>query len=629
MHLRNFLRDALRRLAVSSALVSVVATAVAAEPPRAVIKDPHFGDSIFYFFQSRYFTSVTNLMASQHFDRVSRHADEAEVLRGGLFLSYGMHREAGEIFAQLIEKGASPAVRDRAWFYLAKIRYQRGFLAEAEEAIGRIEKNLPADLEEDRVLLQANLMMARTDYAAAAKVLSTLTNKAGAGQYARYNLGVALIRSGDDARGAALLDELGKAPAITEEYRSLRDKANLALGFSALQTDSPERARGYLERVRLSGMLANKALLGFGWAAAAQKQPRTALVPWTELAGRAPADAAVLEAKLAVPYAFAELGAYGQALNQYKEAIAVFDRENTFLDESITAIRAGKLLAGLLERNPGEEMGWFWNINELPEMPHAAHLTQVLAQHEFQEAFKNYRDLQFLAGNLRQWEEKLAVFNDMLANRRRAYTERLPVVSMKERALGISELERRRDQLAGELAAAEQQSDGAAFANAKERDLMARLDRARATLDQRGADPEPHAARERVRRAAGALTWQLSDELPARLWEAKKAMKEIEVGLADARRRDGALAQAKQDEPARFDRYAARIVELDKRVRLLTPRVADLIAAQKNHVQELAVAELQRQKEHLAAYSTHARFAVAQIYDRASLAREGGNAGTR
>ncbi len=80
-------------------------------------------------------------MVSQHFDRVAPHADEAEVLRGGLLLSYGMHREAGEIFAQLIDKGAAPPVRDRAWFYLAKIRYQRGFIAQAEDALGRIERH--------------------------------------------------------------------------------------------------------------------------------------------------------------------------------------------------------------------------------------------------------------------------------------------------------------------------------------------------------------------------------------------------------------------------------------------------------------------------------------------------------
>ena len=85
-------------------------------------------------------------MVSQHFERVPGHVDDAELLRGGMLLSYGLHREAGEVFAQLIDKGAAPAVRDRAWFYLAKIRYQRGYLAEALDAIDRVGNHLPPEL---------------------------------------------------------------------------------------------------------------------------------------------------------------------------------------------------------------------------------------------------------------------------------------------------------------------------------------------------------------------------------------------------------------------------------------------------------------------------------------------------
>ena len=134
----------------------------------------------------------------------------------------------------------------------------------------------------------------------------------------------------------ALLDEVGKSPAPTEELKALRDKANVALGFAALADEKPEAARAYLERVRLSSMLSNKALLGFGWASAALKQPKQALVPWSELTGsRDASDAAVLEARIAVAFAYAELGAYGQSLERYQDAIGAFDRENVALDESI------------------------------------------------------------------------------------------------------------------------------------------------------------------------------------------------------------------------------------------------------------------------------------------------------
>jgi hypothetical protein len=59
-------------------------------PPHVGVESPHYGDGLFYFFQGRYFTSVTQLMVSQHFGRMAPHADEAEILRGGLFLSYGL-----------------------------------------------------------------------------------------------------------------------------------------------------------------------------------------------------------------------------------------------------------------------------------------------------------------------------------------------------------------------------------------------------------------------------------------------------------------------------------------------------------------------------------------------------------
>ena len=108
-----------RRVAVAAAIVVgaslAIGSAAAAEPPAThEIKAPHYGDTLFHFFQDHHFTAITSLMVSQHFERVTEHGDEAEILRGGMLLSYGLHREAGTIFAQLIEKGASPKVRDRA-----------------------------------------------------------------------------------------------------------------------------------------------------------------------------------------------------------------------------------------------------------------------------------------------------------------------------------------------------------------------------------------------------------------------------------------------------------------------------------------------------------------------------------
>ncbi len=611
--------------ALVSMLVGVTAGAQDAPETMRPVLAPHYGDTLFQFYQERYFSAVTGLMVSQHFERLSPHDDEGEILRGGLLLSYGMHREAGQIFAKLIERGAPPSVRDRAWYFLAKIRYQRGDLAESQAALAQVGNKLPAALEEDRGLLQANVMMARGDFAGAAGVLRVMAAKSSASYYARLNLGVALVKSGDAAAGSALLDEVGKMPSASEEQRSLRDKANVALGFAALQQGRGEDARTALLRVRLESSQASKALLGFGWAEASLKQPAKALVPWTELAGRGLSDAATLEAKIAVPYAYAELGAFSQALERYEDALTQFDRENGALDESITAIRAGKLIEGLAAKNPGEEMGWFWSLTTLPEMPHAAHLSQVLAQHAFQESFKNFRDLQFLQRNLSQWRDSLAAFNDMLANRRDAYAKRLPQTQAGakegEGALGL--LEKQRATLAAELKRVEASTDVMAFADPKQDALLQRLASVQATMKAAAGLTDVDAQSDKVRLISGALSWQLAQDYPARLWNAKKALQDSDAQLAQARAREDALARAQRDEPVKFDRFAQRIAALDARLAALQPRVTALAAEQQQAVQGIAVAALQLQQQRLAEYRTQARFAVAQLVDRAHLPKAG------
>ncbi len=619
------------------AAVSVAACALgawAAEPGKGaakpepgapqVIAAPHYGDTLFLFYQDKTFAAITGLMVSQHFERISPHDEEAEMLRGGMLLSYGLHDEAAALFASLIERNAAPAVRDRAWYFLAKARFQRGLNTVAEESLGRITGKLRPPLEEDRQLLQAQLLMARQDFAGAAAVLDAIKDSPSAGLYARFNLGVSLIKVGDTEKGYALLDTLGQTPAPNEELRSLRDRANVALGFASLADKKPREARLALQRVRLQGPQSNKALLGFGWAAAELNDPKLALVPFTELASRPDGDAAVLEARIAVPYALAELGAYSSALQGYQEAADGFEKEQLALNESIAAVRAGKLVQGLIGTNPSSGLAAFTGIDKLPQMPHASHLAPLLASDEFQEAFKNLRDLQFLDSNLQQWLENLSAYDDMLDNRRRAFEAKLPMAQAGSGAALIAQLRRRRDALAAELERVQAEADAEAFATPRERDLLERIERGRNTLKEAEGQPEVAGltdTAERLRRAAGALTWQLSQAFSARSWEAKKHLRSATIGIAQAADHDAALTQAQQDEPLRHARFAERIAQLGQRLVGLRPEVSTTARAVQGQLQDIAVAELERQQERLAVYAAQARLAIAQIHDRAQFAR--------
>ena len=181
-----------------------------------------------------------------------------------------------------------------------------------------------------------------------------------------------------------------------------------------------------LQRVRLDGPFSNKALLGVGWADAAEGQFQEALTPWMELRDRNLLDSAVQEAYLAIPYAFAKLNANAQAAENYELAIRSFDSETVNLDASIAEINDGTMLDKLLKRDANDQYGWFWQLKEVPDAAQSRYLYHLLAGHDFQEGLKNYRDLAFMGSTLARWQDSIVAFDDMLDTRERAYAERVP-----------------------------------------------------------------------------------------------------------------------------------------------------------------------------------------------------------
>ena len=234
-------------------------------PPHDV-KDLHYGDVLFYFYQDDYFDSITRLLAAQQLERLPHTEGEAELLLGGLYLSLGEHVEAGKIFEALLAGKVSEAVRNKAWFYLGKVWYQRGYLDESEHALRQVSDKIQPRISAERYMLLAQLKLREGKYDEAIAALQSWHGAPDWTAYAQFNLGVALVRKDRLPEAIYYLDRVGRIESRDEELLSLRDKANLALGFAYLQAKRPADARPILERVRLEGPFSSMALLGVGWA---------------------------------------------------------------------------------------------------------------------------------------------------------------------------------------------------------------------------------------------------------------------------------------------------------------------------------------------------------------------------
>ncbi|MGA2840784.1 MAG: tetratricopeptide repeat protein [Steroidobacteraceae bacterium] len=589
-------------------------------PPHDV-KDLRYGDVLFYFFQDDFFDSITRLLAAQQLDRLPNTQGEAELLLGGLYLSLGEHVEAGNIFEKLLNANATEAVRNKAWFYLGKVWYQRGYLQESEHALRQVSDKIQPRISAERYMLLAQLMLRENRYDDAIAALSAWHGPPDWTAYAQFNLGVALVRKGRLPDAIPHLDQVGRMDTSNEELLALKDKANLALGFALLQAQRAADARPILERVRLEGPYSSKALLGVGWADSALGEFKRALVPWLALRKRNLLDSAVLESYLTVPYAYNQLGASGQAAEFYNSAIDSFDAEMKRIDDSIAQIRSGNLLDRLLNDDKKATLTWYWQLKTLPDAPESRYLYQLIASNEFQEGLKNYRELNFMSRNLDSWRNDLSAFDDMLDTRQQAYNERVPKADAVIAATDLDALIKKRVDFESRINEIEQSNDVAALGTVEEQQNWARLKHIEDYLAMHPDDPDLAEMRDRLRLLKGVMYWRLSESFKARLWNERRSVKELEASLVETQKRAVLVKQARQDMPSNTGGFASRVTAVRQRMDQLQQRLAALSERQNRFLQALAIRELEAQKRRIEVYQIQARYELAAIYDKATQAK--------
>lgn len=411
-----------RRLIAAAAGLMLCGATQAYSDGAKPLRGLQYGDVLFHYYLDEDFEALTELMTARSLNQPQANDIEGELLLAGLLLSFGQTRDAITGFEHALQSETRRDKRNQAWLSLARALHQTQADNEALAALQHIDAPLQGDekgeakgdLEADRQMLTAELLIELGRFDEAASSLQKWKGGSDWMPYAQYNLGVALLRAGRKDEGEKQLDKVDRFSLRAEEQQALRDRANTALGYSHLQAKEWEAARSALRRVRLSGPSSNQALLGLGWAESGLEKDRDALVPWMELASRDAADLAVQEALLAVPYAMARADAPSAAAEQYQIAVGRFQQQAQQLDAISAAVSHNAFIDRLLDasdrqsdlkRDASKPVA---PLAQLPDAPEYRALSKLIASDEFQAGLHNARRLRFLKQHLAGWIPRVA-----------------------------------------------------------------------------------------------------------------------------------------------------------------------------------------------------------------------------
>lgn len=441
-------------------------------------KDPQVQLARFLGADQRYFSAIVELQEIAQGKDPLQLSPEYRLELANNYLGFGMRDRAESLYRSLLGSSVDKKQLAQSFLRLAEFDFQRGYAAESRATLYRMRDKLPKDMLPEWQDLLVRVLMSERRYGEAIDVLTKEDNASDQSPFTRFNLGVALLNEGRIAQGQTVLDKVGLRDPDNALELSLRDRANLSLGWQFLQSRQGGTAAPILSRVSSEGPFANRALLGLGWAELAPQGERLrkqdsaddknsdkkgyttfstlgvlirpgfldndvfdrvgiglgsfrlrkskgdteailkrALVPWVVLIQRDPMDPAVQEAWLAIPYTLDQLGAHAQALQFYEKAVGVLEQARKRMDDAQRSIKAGRMVETIVRRDADAESGWNWKLRDLPDAPETYFLQSLLGEHRFQEGLKNYRDLRMLDRNVQGWRRRLDLIQTEYAAR--------------------------------------------------------------------------------------------------------------------------------------------------------------------------------------------------------------------
>ena len=524
-----------------------VAPIVLSAPKKAAteVSDLRYGVALYHYFQNDYFTALSELQVAEERGGIVGHSADPQVITGGIQLSFGMNNTASELFSSLVEKGETLNTKSIAWYYMARLFYQRGEYIAAREHLERVvETDLSKQIRADAAALDIQLLFKENEYEQAdARLLARQKDSSIANEfevwrpYLAYNLAAHFVRQKNKPAAQPLLDaisepELSKDKRIRREQLVMADRSYTASGFSAFQDENYRDALEYFGQVRQVSAFSDDALLGYGWSAARLENYNLAISTWNLLSERSLASEAVQESLLAIPYAYLQLSLTNQAVAGYQNAEKTFETELAEIDRVGNVILEQSIVDLINLENTSANYNWLEPADNYLVKPYVPSLIELFSYNRFQNTVQTIRDLDQIKRRLNEWKISMDAYDDLMDYRltqfRAAGTNSNPLVGANDpfKADALNELVQLRDTISSTVKQAREERDVYIVLDELQADQLSLVESAEdniAILERAGEDVSEE--KQWVERYRGALLWSANKDFDKRLWALESELK--------------------------------------------------------------------------------------------------------
>lgn len=369
------------------------------------LADLEYGVVLFEYHQQDYFKGLIEQAYATATNNSQAQSHRGQLLKGGMALSYGMPDVAEDIFGRLLSSEPEPQLRNRAWYYLAKLYHSHSKPNEAHAALENIAGALPADLHLDYHYLATLVNGDGKHLNSVQRAVDDIPSGAPQYPYLLFNLGVSYLRAGDQAAAVQNLEKVVASADDSEELLVLADRARHGLAQIAMQEQRLVDAWAQLQSIRTEGLYSSRALLAYAWTTIRQEVYQAALPALQLLNDRSIALPEVQEGKVLLGHLYEQQGSMTRALKSHLEAEKEFSKGIAALDEARRIIDLRDVPREFIANLDAivDDSDW---LGAQPSVDYAnltPFLVDLMASNAFNQVLRELSQLYAIRDNLNHW----------------------------------------------------------------------------------------------------------------------------------------------------------------------------------------------------------------------------------